>query len=605
MATAASYLSRVYRRDLIRAKRPEFRATIVRWLRESAPKEEDAILGEIADDIINTIMGAPDGRTAILGNIGGVSPRARGPLKERTFNIPDALIEDFLESNVQVITNRYIRTMAADIEFAREFGEVDPVGALKNEIRDETNSLISGAKSEKERTRLSKEGEQVEAMIEDMVNQLRGVGGNRFDARYAGVRSTLRFLRNLNFARLLGGVVISSISDVGLIVMQEGLARTLGTVMTEFGRGFKGTRMAATEAQTAGTALDMFLSTRVRTMLDLGERYEFQTGIEKFERGTQGLANIGANVFLINHWNTALKSITSMMAGTRILDTARKIARGQGLTKFETRRLAQAGITPDIAQRMADQAKHWSEVGEGRGQVLIANAERWTDREAADVFLNALLRDVDNAIITPGVGDAPLWTSGDWGKSIFQFKKFASASTQRILISGLQARDMATMNGLLAIVGLGALGTAARDMISTGEVRDRNTRQWAADAVDRSGAVAMFYEMDAMLEKSLGTSPITAITGQEVSRFAGRGVAAQILGPSVGIVEDAGQAVNAALSGEFTQTDLHKVRRLMPLQNVFYARWMFDQMEQGIARAFNLPKKQPRRRRVAAPTFGE
>src|SRR5690606_6469098 len=74
---------------------------------------------EIADEVFNKITG----RHAEVG----VRPEfikisARGPLKERTFTIPDEIIENFLESDIDLVGNRYVRVMASDIEMKRKFG---------------------------------------------------------------------------------------------------------------------------------------------------------------------------------------------------------------------------------------------------------------------------------------------------------------------------------------------------------------------------------------------------------------------------------------------------------------------------------------------------
>ena len=48
-----------------------------------------------------------------------LTPITRGPMKDRTFNIPDEAIEDFLVKDVQRVGAFYVNTMTADIEMAR------------------------------------------------------------------------------------------------------------------------------------------------------------------------------------------------------------------------------------------------------------------------------------------------------------------------------------------------------------------------------------------------------------------------------------------------------------------------------------------------------
>jgi hypothetical protein len=46
----------------------------------------------------------------------------------------------------------------------------------------------------------------------------------------------------------------------------------------------------------------------------------------------------------------------------------------------------------------------------------IGNFEKWDDQYAAGVLQSAVLKDVNNTVITPGIGDTPLWASTPMGK---------------------------------------------------------------------------------------------------------------------------------------------------------------------------------------------
>lgn len=60
---------------------------------------------------------------------------------------------------------------------------------------------------------------------------------------------------------------------------------------------------------------------------------------------------------------------------------------------------------------------------EKHGEVIngwhIGNFEKWDDQHVAGVFQSAVLKDVNNTVITPGIGDTPLWASTPLGKTIF------------------------------------------------------------------------------------------------------------------------------------------------------------------------------------------
>src|SRR5690606_21488882 len=96
--------------------------------------------------------------------------------------------------------------------------------------------------------------------------------------------------------------------------------------------------------------------------------------------------------------------------------------------KADIERLAMSGIDPEMAGRIAEQFRQF---GSRDGALAIPNSERWTDRQAVTAFRAAVSKEVDRIIVTPGVGDRPLWMSTEAGKMIGQFKSFSLASAQR------------------------------------------------------------------------------------------------------------------------------------------------------------------------------
>lgn len=598
--TAMSYFTRVYKRGMLRdaSARAAFRRRVVDWLRKTGRANEFEGLADmesLAEDIIDTILGSPAGRVPLVGAV----PKVRGPFKERTFSIPDEMIEEFLESDVLVVAAQYVRTMAADIETTRVFGRLDAQDVAAR-IQDEARSA-SAAAEKAGKTRVANsilaEGERQARLVQELLNEIRGVRGGPFDPSYTFTRRVLKTGRDLNYLRLLGSVLVSSIPDVGRVVMEEGLTRAFGGLVGDMMTGFKGIRLGVAEARAAGTALDLINGQRAAALFDISDRFLAAT---KFERGVDTGARLFGRLTLMDAWNTALKGWTSMVAGTRLLSTVDNLALGRRVSQRDMTKLAQSGIDPEMARRIASQKDNW-EVYNGS---VLPNTEAWTDRGAAHAYRNAILRDVDNTIITPGAGDAPLWTSTEWGKTVFQFKRFGMASTQRVLLSGLQTRDMATLNGMALMVALGAAGTAIRDTTfetsdkPLGEVRPRSNAQWVADAIDRAGIASMLFEMDNMAEKATGVGAVSSITGKEVSRFAGRDLLGQVFGPTAGLAEDMASATTNALKADFTRPDLHKLRKLFPAQNLFYLRGLLDRAE----KATGLPERNPRLRRKR-PSF--
>jgi hypothetical protein len=597
--TADSYFTRVYDLEKIQARPGEFDAIVAAYLRTNIKDAEPGEYATMARDVRDTIMGTPAGRVPFVN-----TPKLRGPMKERTFNIPDEWVEPFLVHDVRDVMSRFIRTMSSDIEVRRKFGDVNPGGRLAQAVINEQAERVSKPKkdgtayTEAEKSALYDKAVVEGQKIKELLNRVRGVGMPS-DPAYSGLKSAGKIVRDWNLVSLLGNMAPASVADLGQIKAREGFFRTFGALTADFATGVKGIRMGLKEAQLAGEAVDMTRSSRIRSLMDRGAAYEAQNAAERISDAT---ASTFADLTGINLWNTFTKSVTSMMATTRILKTVEKIAAGKELSRREQFALRMSYIDDDMARRIAAQADKW----ERHAHVTIANTEAWDDLGAVDAMRNALVADIRRTIITPGPGDAPLWTSTEWGKTVFQFKRFSSAATTRILVMNLQARDSTAFAGIVTMIGMGALSQMLRDIASDGQVQDRTAREWAVNAVDRSGVLGLLMEGDSLLGKagvwSTLSKPLPTSMefqslaqlagGTEPTRFVGRGSLAQALGPTAGKIEEISAALAGIGAGNLTAADLHKVRRLVPGQNLFYLQWLFDQAERKTAEGLGLQARQ-------------
>jgi len=595
--TADSYFTRVYDREKIKARLPDFEAAVAQWLREVVTEDglEAGDFALMARDITANIMGSPAGRVPFLK-----IPKARGPMKERTFNIPDERIEDFLVHDVQQIMSRFIRTMVTDTELARKFGRPDP--DLSGDIIAEARDIVSKPKAngkewtEAERTALQNRAAIEAKKVQAVLNLIRGTAEIPTDPAMAAMRTTAKVVRDWNLTTMLGATVPASVMDLGQIVAQHGFGRVIGGLAVDFARGFKGIRMAAKEAQLAGEVIELGKSSRLRALMDRGTAYD---AVNAAERWSDWTASKFADVTGINLWNTVMKAATSYYKGTSILRTVEKLANGKTLTRREQLQLSQSYLDENMASRIWAQSSKW----ERGAQVIIANTELWDDAVAVRAFRDALVGGIRRTIITPGAGDAPLWTSKEWGKTLFQFKRFSSAAISRILLLNLQMRDGTALAGLTSMVALGALSQVFRDIAADGEVKDRTAREWAVNAVDRSGVLGLLMEGDSLLGKAGVYSAATggrvqslaqAAAGTEPERYQGRSLLASVLGPSASQIESIKDVLNAFGEDTMTTADMHRLRRLMPGQNLFYLQYLLNRAEEGLSDNLGLPDQRAR-----------
>lgn len=392
-------------------------------------------------------------------------------------------------------------------------------------------------------------------------------------------------VQQLNYIRLLGGMTIAAIPDMARPIKRYGLTSTFRSGFAPLVRNFKATRIAAKEVKKAGAALDMVLDTRARSIADLFD--DWQRG-SKFERALEGASSRFGLVSLMAPWNAAMKQFVGTIAMDETLRAAKAVVAGNA-TRKQISRLAENGIDEALAKRI------WGQFENGGGSVErglhLPNTEDWVDRKAIEALRAAIVREADNVIVTPGL-ELPLWMSTPLGKMLGQFKSFAMASTQKILIAGLQQKDAAFLSGVVLSLGLGALSTWLYTLASARDTSNWSLAKWGTEAVDRSGLLTIFSEANNIAEKvSRGRVGLSAFTGEMASRYQSRNAAGAMLGPSFGLATDALSATGSAFAGDWGASDSRAVRRIMPYQNLFYLRRLLDQVEGGVNDAFGVPQR--------------
>lgn len=615
-----SHLFRIYNKDRIAAYRSDFARILNDYFvtkRDSAAKlaeaekmarkagkeaekanakmDEFARLSdqevkELVEDTIDTILGNADGRIPYDAIVSG----PRGPLKERLLRIESRKIQDFLNTDIEEVLHTQVRTMSADVEIAKKFGSPDMAEQIR-QINDEANrkiSAVDGMKDKegrpasdeakaKERTRLEKVRKGSIRDIEGMRDRIRGQYALPSNPDGIVLRAG-RVVRNLNYLRLLGGMTLSAFGDLAGVTLKHGMTSTFKDGFLPLVSNLRAVRLAGEEVKAAGTALDMVLDSRAMSIADITD--DFGRGT-KFERGVRSLSTRFGIVSLMAPWNAAVKQWSGMVVMTNLLRSAEKVAAGTA-SAAEIRKLAAAGINADLAHRIT---KEFATHGDRQGGVLLAKAADWSDRGAREAFRTAVVRDVDRIVVTPGQ-DKPLWMSTELGKTVGQFRSFQISAMQRVMLSGLQQRDAATLSGIVTSLGLGAMAYWAKQVAAGKDVSD-NPAVWAANAVDMSGLTGWFMEANNMMEKATrGRVGVSALTGEQVSRFASRNVTGALLGPTPGAIADIFQVSGSIFAGDTTKADLNRVRQLLPFQNLFYVRRLLNQVEEASGNIMGLPE---------------
>ena len=613
VGTAVGYLNRRWSKGKVSANLPKFIDTTAKWLRDEdvrlrdeATKAEadiaeatgaertrlqeiidraerkeakdltDEDYQRIAEQIAQRIQGTPDGRLPYDWKIGEGSANnnlngtvgLRGPLKSRTFQIPDNMVEEFLDNDIEDLGRYYLRNTATDMEIVREFGDLD-LTIQKKEILDWYTEAQRTAKTEKERIKLKKQADADIRDITAMRDRMRGVYAQP-DPDNVWVRAG-RVSRNLNYMRFMGGVVASSVPDVARIFMAEGIGKTFSKGLLPLARNINSFKVSSAEAKRYGVGVDALMGGRSQIISDVADYTQPNTA---FERGIQYATDNFGRVNLMDYWTTGVKQLHAVTMQNSVID---------GLLKGKVdKRLARLGIDAGNAQAMAAELKKHATKVDG---VWLSNARNWDSPELERLWGAAIRKESDRVIVVPGQ-EKPLFMSTELGKTIFQFRSFMFASTQRMTIAALQAQDHNALAGVLMLTSLGMLSYSFKQWDAKREIAE-DPVELVIEGIDRSGALGGIMEINNTLEKlssnNFGMRPLLGVD-IPAARFASRSMSENLLGPTFGSFLDTSLRVaNAGLAEDgWNESDTRALRRLIPYQNLTFIRQAFDRIEEEV-----------------------
>jgi hypothetical protein len=614
--TANNYLNRVWNKNKISVNFPQFVNKVSNWLAEkdvklfedakaasekiatATGKEKDnlqAIIDKaefkkgmdferqdyesLAEEIAQRIQGSPDGRLPYDWKLGSGSPTGgvnnkgikgtalRGPLRNRVFQIDDEIVEEFLENDIETLGARYLQNVAGDIELVRKFGDVNMDDQLKN-----INSWYAKKKNDesltpKQQEKLEKNRVSDNEDIAGMRDRIRGVYGFSEDNIWTRM---MRSSRDLNYLRLLGGVTVSSLPDVSRVFMAEGFAKTFKSGLGPLIKNTKQFKEAASELKRYGVGTDAIMSGKSEIIADVGDYAQGGTAIE---RGLRSATSKFGKINFLDYWTAGMKQLHAVTMQTSIFD---------GLKKgVYDKRLARLGIDEQSAKDMYEQVvKH----GKNKDGVWITNAKNWDRPDLERMWGAAVRKESDRVILIPGQ-EKPLFMSREMGKTVGQFRSFILSATQRVFIAGLQNQDHNAVGGFASLVGMGMFTYYLKQKIAGRDVTE-DPAVWVMEGIDRSGAVGIIGEVTNTMEKisgnSMGLRPLLGIDAP-ASKQVARSVAESALGPTFGsLLSTSISAANAITSeGEMTEADIRTLRRLIPLQNLFYLRHGLDEVQKA------------------------
>jgi hypothetical protein len=572
---ADSYFPRMYNFDYITANLSTFKRDIADWLQKSEYGEgfARADIEEAATEIAAGIRHQYVGTSALSGH----QMFNLKSLQGRKVPVPDNVLEKYLVNEPDFVLRAWSHQMATETEMMRMFGTMESSELLSQVEKSwekqiaEASEIAPQLAKKMERAKM-RDLENIQALWDRLLNRYK-LPDNQTSAWIRAGRAS----RNLTVVTKLGGMTLSAFPDLARPLYQHGFrsyANSVAALATD--PVFR--TMAKADARRAGVAMDMVLNQRMTAITELEYMPGLKHGgfigaaehmLEKtvIGRGGQGL-DFG-RVSLMSPWNSSTKMLTFVMAQDGLL---RKVAQRHKFAK----ELSIGGINDDMAQRIHEQfLKH----GETRQSLKLSNLDKWDDLAAAEAAEHALLKEVDATIITPGIMDRPLWMSSEMGKFIGQLKSFGFAATNKQLIGGLQGSRGMFLQGSLSAIAIGAATWKLKRQLAGYDDQEMTNEELLLRGIEYSGVIGFGSEI-----ANFGTGLANAAgiyKGDGNFRWARQGLVGSVAGPNFGTLNDVVRSARVFTNEEPNAGDVEALRRVMPYNNLFWAREIFDAAEKA------------------------
>lgn len=582
------YLPRIWNLDKVLADElgdKNLRKILRQWFIDNpieGGKMDPASIDARVDSTIAGIL-----KQAELGEL-SLGRKVDQPFLSRDLNIPNELVWDFIEDDVNSLMKSYSHRVGRSLEFARAFGE-----------RDAEDAIFDAA------IQAAREMGGTEKEITTRVNKLIGHAENLRDFTLGDVysknplslnRKIVSGAANYSTITSLGRALFSSFTEPAKAVMMHGFGRTFGFAFDALADRKAFGDMAADMRQLTGQALDTAMGL---SMSRYGEQGGPINGSidwagRMMDKATRPLAKFTNGPYfvmnLLGPYTDALKNFSNVMNAHYILEDARAVASGKA-SERTVKNMAALGFDRESAARLASMPFE-------RDRALnLANIQDWGDDEMVRKFGSAVAAQTMRQVVTATEGDIPnvargFIGAGDKRREIpyirlpFQFMNFSFASTNKTLVSALQGREANVVGGLMSMLGLAYLSLWLKTPDKAWgkmPMEDRLVR-----TMEGSGFLGIFSDISQKIEGiSQNRFGVRAMMGLG-PRFGPRSVdelapIGEAFGPVAGKATDIYQLMfdNSMTAKE----EARGIRRLIPMNDLFYLRGIVNDLERSALEA--------------------
>jgi hypothetical protein len=508
---------------------------------------------------------------AIMDRINELGDRTTGRVKERVISLnpemrAEAIKKGWLNQDLSKILFQQYDQLGAELGIREGVG-IGPGRTYATwdhavtAVRDDYNQMIATAADKATKDRLRSERDIIADDIVEARNRLKG--NHDDDGTTSGwLKWGSSKLRQANYIRYGGGFLLSSLTDTATVALRHpDFLKYIGPAIREM-RAVGKADHSALRSMIQSVELGMGAAASARRFgaedLINGAYSNYGIGFGRTRRITgtidKGFDKVGHAVSTYSGlpiWNRFWKTVS----GIAMSDKLNKMVMGYGKLKpSEVADLASLGIGKAEAERMAKfLGEHGKTSPEGRFE---PHMEKWGDSSAAQAasrdFRIAIMRDMDRAINTPGIGDTPRLMSKWYAKLLLQFQTFAFTFLNRYAYPVAQRtslfKERAAIMSMSILFASATVVVIGHDLINGRNPEERfqpqNLTKTLHEIVDRSGFLGWTSPYaDGLLKLS---SPITGYGG--TNRYARNSAVDSMLGVNFALVHDIDRALGAAVS---------------------------------------------------------
>ena len=485
---AKGYIPRFYKFDLIMQRSGEFEDDLVKYMTDPATRESFGIDGEplplseaidVAKQVKNTILG--------YTRKGGIVPDdivvKSGRLQERVVNIPDVHMERWLEQDIDQILERYMRELAPRIEAKRMGLDEIYINKMINREYDELEKDAMG-----DVAKLQALGKRRQLDIDNINHMFNQAMGTLESKVSPGGAAFMGVMRDLNFARLLGNVVPSSLGDLGRHVMLAGFGKPIGLALKRLSPEFR--KMSEESLRSIGGASEIWLNNRIAGWL--GDEVSMHNNVNWMRHYSNGITQKMGKWSGIQRWNHENKVLAGLLSQDAMINQIKKAAKSGKKADYD--KLAKMGVSKENAAELAENFKDLKKTN----GVWLANLHDFRDSSALHQFQSSILKDIERTIVTPGIGDKPKFMTTDLGATMLQFRSFQFGAINKMLLplaqDPLAAKNLA---GMLSMFFIGGAAAASKMYIAGrgDEWEAMSMQEQAREALDASGMLGVNMEI--------------------------------------------------------------------------------------------------------------